>query len=233
MPENPESPGRSSQPKPLISGLNNHTTLVLGSDDKPMGFPLTLLNAKETVTMLTLDRAEIVSLSDRYILRGDKDPFQLPSVVRLRHNLHNIMAAVPVPFNRTNLVIRDEATCQYTGKILSWHNEDFKLSATFDHVIPRDAGGESRWENAVLASAYANGLKGKMPLEQFLQKYKNDGIRLLRRPWEPTPADMLSLAVSSWRTNAYMPEDWLYFLENIQPTPRIERIREGKLYAYA
>ena len=230
MPE--ESSTRSPTSTPLISGLKNHTTLVLGSDNQPMGYPLTLLNAKDTVNMLMLDRAEVVTLSNRYILRGDKDPFQLPSVVRLRHNLHNIMAAVPVPFSRFNLAVRDESTCQYTGQILSWWDDDFKLRATFDHVIPKVEGGQTCWLNAVLSSAWANSRKGDDPLETFLEKYKDKGVSLNRRPWEPTPADMLSLAVTNWRTNAFMPEDWIEFLENIEPTARVNRIREGKLYAY-
>ena len=48
-----------------------------------------------------------------------------------------------VKFTRHNIFERDRNTCQYCGKTLD--RKDLNL----DHVIPRDRGGPTTWENIV------------------------------------------------------------------------------------
>jgi hypothetical protein len=48
-----------------------------------------------------------------------------------------------VKFTRHNLFERDRNTCQYCGRVFERH--DLNL----DHVIPRDRGGPTTWENIV------------------------------------------------------------------------------------
>lgn len=47
-------------------------------------------------------------------------------------------------------------------------------STTIDHIVPRNANGESNWENLAGACAFCNSQKSKQPLIHFL---------LARRLW--------------------------------------------------
>ena len=65
-----------------------------------------------------------------------------------------------VKFNRRNIFLRDQYTCQYCG---CTPRED---DLTIDHVTPRSRGGLTSWENVVLACTRCNTKKGNhMPEE--------------------------------------------------------------------
>jgi len=49
---------------------------------------------------------------------------------------------------------RDGGRCQYTGKKL------VPAEGNIDHVVPRSRGGQTSWENCVLADKRVNSLKG-------------------------------------------------------------------------
>jgi 5-methylcytosine-specific restriction endonuclease McrA len=64
-------------------------------------------------------------------------------------------------FTRFNLFLRDKFACQYCG---SPHD------LTFDHVIPRRAGGRTTWENVATACSPCNLKKGgRTPREAHMQ----------------------------------------------------------------
>jgi len=48
-----------------------------------------------------------------------------------------------VKFTRHNIFERDKNTCQYCGRV--FERKDLNL----DHVVPRDRGGPTTWENIV------------------------------------------------------------------------------------
>lgn len=77
-----------------------------------------------------------------------------------------------VKFNRRNIYIRDNFTCQYCG--CKPGREDL----TIDHVHPRSRGGRSEWENVVLACQRCNAKKGSRLLEEA-------PMNLLRPPRKP------------------------------------------------
>ena len=54
-------------------------------------------------------------------------------------------------FTRFNVFLRDRFMCQYCGD---------KEDLTFDHLIPRSRGGQTRWDNVVAACAPCNLSKG-------------------------------------------------------------------------
>jgi 5-methylcytosine-specific restriction endonuclease McrA len=54
-------------------------------------------------------------------------------------------------FTRFNVFLRDCFTCQYCGNI---------QDLTFDHLVPRSQGGQTRWDNVVTACAPCNLEKG-------------------------------------------------------------------------
>ena len=61
---------------------------------------------------------------------------------------------------RNNVFERDKNSCQYCAKVLP--REQLNL----DHVIPRDYGGKTTWENIVTACARCNlGKGGRTPRE--------------------------------------------------------------------
>ena len=80
-------------------------------------------------------------------------------------------------FSRTNLYRRDRNACCYCGH--KHKTEDL----TMEHVIPKDQGGKTTWQNVVLACIPCN------------QRKKNRtpsaaGMRLIREPRQPKAEDL-------------------------------------------
>jgi 5-methylcytosine-specific restriction endonuclease McrA len=55
-----------------------------------------------------------------------------------------------VKFTRHNIFERDKNTCQYCGRV--FERKDLNL----DHVLPRDRGGPTTWENIVCSCIPCN-----------------------------------------------------------------------------
>jgi 5-methylcytosine-specific restriction endonuclease McrA len=89
---------------------------------------------------------------------------------------------------------RDGGVCQYTGKKLR------PGEGNIDHVIPVSRGGESSWENCVLADRKVNSKKGNRLPEEA-------GLRLLRLPSVPREVPVTQLI-----RNAHEVTDWQLFL---------------------
>lgn len=65
-----------------------------------------------------------------------------------------------VKFTRHNVFERDKYTCQYCGRLF-----DAK-ELNLDHVVPRDKGGKTTWENVVCSCIRCNSKKAnKLPHE--------------------------------------------------------------------
>ncbi|NQT84494.1 HNH endonuclease [bacterium] len=77
-----------------------------------------------------------------------------------------------VKFTRENIYHRDKNTCQYCGK--SVDRRDLNL----DHVIPRDFGGKTTWENIVCSCKECNTRKANRTPQQA-------GLTLIRNPKKP------------------------------------------------
>src|SRR3546814_19245766 len=78
-------------------------------------------------------------------------------------------------FTRFNLFLRDKFACQYCGS---------PNDLTFDHVIPRRAGGRTTWENVATACSPCNLKKGgRTPKEAHMQLHVTP-IRPTSRPEE-------------------------------------------------
>lgn len=109
---------------------------------------------------------------------------RVPEVIVLRH-----YSGVPrqvLPFTRRNLVRRDESTCQYCGR-RPGANE-----LSIDHVMPRSRGGETSWENCVLACVHCNRRKGSKLVHDA-------GMRLLTRPNAPQWSPIFEVAGAQQR----------------------------------
>jgi 5-methylcytosine-specific restriction endonuclease McrA len=74
--------------------------------------------------------------------------------------IYDRLPRLEVKFTRRNIFLRDKFTCQYCAKVLP----ETKLN--LDHVIPRDKGGMTTWENIVASCVKCNTRKSnKLPHE--------------------------------------------------------------------
>jgi 5-methylcytosine-specific restriction endonuclease McrA len=96
-----------------------------------------------------------------------------------------------VKFTRHNVFERDNNTCQYCGKIFERHE------LNLDHVLPRDKGGQTTWENVVCSCIPCNTRKGNRLPHQAQMTL----IRKPKRPkWRPfVHVTFSSQAHESWR----------------------------------
>ena len=95
-----------------------------------------------------------------------------------------------VKFTRHNIFERDRNTCQYCGQVFD--RKDLNL----DHVIPRDRGGPTTWENIVCSCVRCNTQKAnRTPQEAALHL-----VRKPKRPkWRPFVQVNLGVQHDSWK----------------------------------
>jgi len=99
---------------------------------------------------------------------------RIPRVILL--GVFDRMPKKEVKFTRHNIFERDLNTCQYCGKV--FERKDLNL----DHVVPRDRGGPTTWENIVCSCIACNTKKAnRTPYEAAMHL-----IRKPKRPkWRP------------------------------------------------
>ena len=165
--------------------------LVLNADFRPMSyFPLSLLSWQDAVQAVFGGRVSVVAEYDAWP-RSPSTQIRLPSVVALRKYQS---AARRVAFTRFNVFLRDRFQCQYCGG---------KDDLTFDHLLPRSRGGQTRWDNVVTACAPCNLSKGgSLP--------NHAGMRPRQMPYRPTVFE-LHRNGRSFPPN-YLHQSWLDYL---------------------
>lgn len=100
-----------------------------------------------------------------------------------------------VKFTRHNVFERDSNTCQYCGHLFS------RDSLNLDHVLPRDRGGQTTWENIVCSCIPCNSRKGnRLPHEA--------GMALIRKPKRPKWRPFIHISLST-----HPHESWKHFLD--------------------
>jgi len=126
-------------------------------------------------------------------IRSSSFEICVPEVIVL--TVFNGQFAQDVKFSRRNIFERDQHVCQYCG-----HKFE-RGELTLDHVIPRSRGGNSTWENIVLACLECNIRKGsRMPREAQMN--------LLRNPAKPAWATRVGVKIGRQRK-----QSWERFLE--------------------
>ncbi|MGB0263695.1 MAG: HNH endonuclease [Opitutales bacterium] len=95
---------------------------------------------------------------------------RVPKVLLLRQ--YDQLPAQEVKFTRENLFERDSYRCQYCG-----HAFEAK-ELNMDHVIPRDRGGRTSWENIVTSCIQCNSRKANRLPHQA-------SMHLIRKPERP------------------------------------------------
>jgi 5-methylcytosine-specific restriction endonuclease McrA len=122
------------------------------------------------ITDLFLGKIEVIEYSRDRTIKGVDREYPMPAVVRVLRRFRRDRVAIK--FSRINIYTRDRFTCQYCGA--RFPAEDL----TFDHVVPRSAGGRTSWDNIVTACVPCNALKAnRTPREARMT--------LMRRPEKP------------------------------------------------
>lgn len=118
---------------------------------------------------------------------------RLPRVILLTY--FDRLPCKELKLTRNNVFERDRCTCQYCGQVFP--DEDLNL----DHVIPRDRGGKTTWENIVCSCISCNSHKAnRLPHEA--------GLRLIRRPVRPKWRPVISILLET-----HDRERWKDFLD--------------------
>jgi len=173
------------------SRLKQHPALVLNADYRPLSYyPLSLWSWQDAVKAAWLERVDIVAEYDE-VARSPSREIRIPSVVVLKDF---VKPQSKVAFTRFNLFLRDEFACQYCGAI---------GDLTFDHVVPRAAGGITSWENVVAACSKCNLQKGSKSL-------RRSGMTLRKPPRQPV-SEQLRNQGRKFPPN-YLHDSWLDFL---------------------
>jgi hypothetical protein len=155
--------------------------------------PVNIVGVRRAYSLLSQDHAQVINTADgsyltlnleawiAYSIEHPPGPGQasistikyclrVPAVVLL--NDFDRVPAQEVKFNRKAVFDRDHHECQYCGR-------KFQVQElTLDHVIPRDMGGRTTWENIVTSCIHCNSEKAnRMPHQA--------GMHLAEKPVRP------------------------------------------------
>lgn len=126
-------------------------------------------------------------------IHGARIALLVPKVIVLAW--YDRMPRLEVKFTRRNVFLRDQFTCQYCAKVLP------EAQLNLDHVMPRDKGGRTTWDNIVTSCFRCNTRKAnKLPVEAgMLPKSKPHAPR-----WRP---------LFGLQENGLADESWHHFLQ--------------------
>lgn len=178
---------------------DRNLALVLNADFRPLSyFPLSVWPWQDAVKAAFLNRVDVIQQYDREV-HSPSITMRLPSVIALKEY---VRPATYPAFTRFNVFLRDHFVCQYCGQ---------PDELTFDHVIPRRAGGRTTWENVVAACAPCNIRKGgRMPNKADMHP--------MRKPHRPT-VHQLNQIGRKFPPN-HLHDDWndyLYWDTELEP----------------
>ena len=168
--------------------------LVLNADFQPLSYyPLSLWGWQDAIKAVFLERVSIVENYNKEV-HSPSLTIKLPSVIALKDYVSPRRSPA---FTRFNVFLRDNFTCQYCYENLS-ANE-----LTFDHLIPKFAGGKTTWTNVVSACTICNVKKGRR-----LLKYTD--MYLKKIPMKPS-SEKLQKNGRNFPPN-YLHESWRDYL---------------------
>jgi len=118
---------------------------------------------------------------------------QVPQIIVLL--MFDRLPKKEVKLTRNNIFERDSHTCQYCG--VRFDRKDLNI----DHVLPRDKGGKTTWDNVVCSCIPCNTRKGNYLTHEI-------GMKPLTKPKRPKLRTFLNIQISS------VPHDsWKHFLD--------------------
>jgi 5-methylcytosine-specific restriction endonuclease McrA len=155
--------------------------------------PVNIIGVERAFSLLLQDHAQVIYTGDESFRMMDsaawlelseqetpEDTEAYVQTVRLRIRVPKVLLlrsydklpVQEVKFTRENLFERDDYRCQYCGN----HFESVHLN--MDHVIPRDRGGRTSWENIVTSCIKCNSRKANRLPHQA-------NMHLIRKPERP------------------------------------------------
>jgi 5-methylcytosine-specific restriction endonuclease McrA len=158
----------------------------------PWYLPVKILRWQDAVKMRYEGTADVVVEYDDEI-RSPSVTWKVPAVIRLRKMARNDKRAVK--FSRVNVYQRDGYRCQYC------RHKFAARDLSYDHVVPRSAGGRTCWENIVSACKPCNTRKGNRTCDDA-------GMFPATRPVAPRSLPVASPIID--RRSA--PDEWLPYV---------------------
>ncbi len=171
------------------------------------GLPVSVVSWQRAVTLYFAEKAIILAEYEDGLIRSIHFSMRVPAVIQCVKSHYQPRRFVRVlPFSRRNVYIRDGGMCMYCGKNVGIS------SFTFDHVVPRRAGGKSEWTNVVVSCMRCNSKKGGKRLEK-------SGLTLIRNPYAPrldkaAPANLASRLLGQIPHQSW--EDYIYWNVGLQ-----------------
>ncbi|MFE7564364.1 HNH endonuclease [Kitasatospora sp. NPDC057500] len=163
------------------------STLVLNASYEP----LTTVSLQRAVVLVLQDKAVVEQAHPLRTVRGTGVSVPVPRVIRLQRYVR-VPFRQQAPWSRRGVLVRDQHLCAYCGR----------RATTVDHVQPRSRGGGDTWLNTVAACAEDNQRKADRTPEQA-------GMKLLRKPFVPTPQATLMMALGLRVSELRELADWL------------------------
>lgn len=187
----------------------NLRCLVLNKNYMPVNLmPLETIPVKDAITRVFNGTCHVASEYDLYIRTANKDTkIKWPSVI-VRNDAK--LAKPRVAMTEDNLYYRDHGICQYCEKKLELRE------VSYDHVVPKSAGGLLTWENTVIACHSCNNLKdNNMPIGEFKPK---------QMPYKPTYNQLVNIR-RKFPITVDSP-DWIPYIELGREWPGGIKIRD-------
>lgn len=133
------------------------------------------------------DWSAIEPTGDEPFIQSVSQRFCIPEVISLVE--FDRLPKAAVTFSRRNIFKRDKFTCQYCGA------QPKSDDLTIDHVVPRAHGGETTWENCVLACTSCNHRKADRTPTEARMKLRKEPVR---PRWNPA-FSRHNLRLESWQ----------------------------------
>ena len=183
----------------MVSKVLQRPTLVLNRNWQPVN----VATVARALVLLWNEAARVVDPADYQTYTWEdwsslrpRDDERFVQAVRFRLRVPEVVTltgydrlpTAAVTFSRRNIFKRDRFACQYCSA------QPGSEELTLDHVAPRAQGGESRWENCVLACVTCNKRKADRTPEQA-------GMRLRKKPARPRWNPIYALGearIESW-----------------------------------
>lgn len=141
--------------------------LVLGQSYEP----IERVDWKRAMVWWVAGRVEILETWKGRVVRTPRLELPMPSVVRFLRSRRRYLRAVR--FSRDTIYARDRGQCQYCQRPVG------RREVTYDHILPKSRGGQTLWENIVVACRTCNQKKAnRTPAEA--------GMKLELRPARPS-----------------------------------------------
>lgn len=183
----------------MVSSTLQRPTLILNRNWQPVGVTTVaravvkiwnetarVVDPSDYQTYSWSDWARFQPEDDELSIQGSQSRFRVPEVITLLK--YDRVPRNVVTFSRRNVFKRDRFTCQYCGC------QPGSEELTIDHVLPRSQGGETSWENCVLACVDCNSRKAAMTPAQAKMHLLKEPVR---PKWKPFYA-MQSIRIDSW-----------------------------------